>query len=113
MWQLAEVLPSNDVEKIVLLEQAAGFGHKSALAQLAKMNVENKVPNADKQWGINTLESLSFEENPRAMAYYGVFLYDGQYVKRNRKKGLSLINKAANAGDLMGSLYKRLIEVTK
>lgn len=113
MWQLAEALPSNDVEKIMLLEQAAGLGHKSALAELANMNVDNKIPNADRQWGINTLESLALEENPRAMAYYGAMLYDGVKLKRNRKKGLSLINKAANAGDLMGNLYKRYIEATK
>ena len=58
------------------------------------------------------LESLSKEGNPRAMAYYGVLLYDGEKVKGNRKKGIALIDKAANAGDMMGALYKRFMEIS-
>ena len=113
MWMLSEILPQNDVERIALLKDASAAGHKNSLAEYAYLNVDRKVPDADPQWGLQVLESLAEEGVPRAMARYGCFLYDGEVVKRNKAKGYSLVCKAAEAGDFMGALYKRFIEVNK
>lgn len=112
-WLLSEILNQDDVERITLLKEAAAAGHKNSLAEYAYLNVVKKVPNADSEWGLQILESLSDQNVPRAMARYGCFLYDGEYVKENKTKAYSLVCKAADAGDFMGALYKRYIEVYK
>lgn len=114
-WLLTEILSGSKDEdekneRLSLLEKAEAKGHLSATAELAKLNVEESIPYANPKWGIQTLKELSEIGDPRAMAIYGMYLYDGLYVQRNKSKGMNLTKQAAEMGDSFGFVINTIIE---
>lgn len=100
---LTEILRDENIasdERISVLYKLSKKGNQSAAAELAYLNVEELIPNADRKQGLRTLEDLSRKGNPRAMCWYGVFLLTGEHIRQDIHKGIWLIRSAAQKGDL-------------
>jgi TPR repeat protein len=103
-WLLSEILYDDQIssERLYALEKAADYDNKDAQAEVAKLHVYELVPNADPEWGIQTLKMLSDEGVSRAMAIYGKLLYCGLVFQSNQAEGTKLIKLSAQDGDRLG-----------
>jgi TPR repeat protein len=112
-WLLSEIMYNEQTnpERLYVLEKAAERDYKSAQAEMAKLHVFNSIPNADFQWGVETLKRLSSDGDPRAMAIYGGMLYYGLYIQPNQIEGIRLIQQSARAGDRMGKQNAKILNL--
>ena len=92
---------------VEFLEKASRQGHVGAKYTLSVIYLEgvNGIPQ-DKDTGMKLLKEAVSKTNAEALFYYGDRLIEGEGVRKNTKKGISLLESAANKQANINSMYE-------